>query len=466
MKPKRRLRDVFNFRRLRHASLSFAAAMAFGSGCMADSRPLIQENAPPATVTGCVAQPAVPAAPKLPYDEELFRQNDTQPPSQAVLAMTQDERIQYYMNKFCFTADTAANDNNPRDKAIVAALDTLRGVTFMGKPLFDLAEAAHLRFCALKHMPSGTAAQYLSSHDFVAAGQNSQPQGEVLDIAHEIVHAAQGRHGLLTYGYNWDIESRVRRNLVAEAAPVAMEYSVAYEKKLQGDSSYWDYLKKHNANTAYTSEANHQLFEKTYQEGITAGNTQDQALHAAAHAIFERVFDSDDWRRFYLTAELNSYIGDIAEGRYKDLDSVSRGVIDQDKIDLAGQIGDLPSYTKGAHVPAYADLFKGDQKMQWAYEAADIARYRQQFGADAPMVKELETQAAANKNPYLALDFKVACQRIEQARWEGHFKPTWQMLDDLLKNPPKPDTAPAAVNGNCTPSTTATNVVSAPRPAL
>jgi hypothetical protein len=447
MKHRRSLRKVFNLKGLRHVTLAFAMAMT--GGCVTAERAAAQLNVQPAPVTTCLAN-TPPQQPKIGSDEELFRQNDDQPPSQALLQMTEDQRLQYYMKKFCFEADKAVNDNDPKDQAVVSALNTLRTVTFMGRPLVDLAAENHLKLCALKHMPAGTAAQYLPRHVFVAAGPNGQKQGQVLDLAHEITHAAQDRQGLMSYNFSWDIESRVRRNLTIEAAPVALEFAVAYEKKLGGDDSYWEYLKKHDANTAYTNPDNHRLFEKTYKDNIAAGTSQDDALHAAAHAVFERVFDSQDWRRFYLTSELNSYIEDIANGKFRQFTSIDHNQFGQEQIDKAGKIGDLPSFTKDGHIPAYADLFKGDQKMQWAYEAADLERHRQALGAGNETVQAMEAQAAANKNPYTGVDFSELNRRINVARWNGRFQTTWQLMDDLAKEK-RPAPPPARPAPNCIP---------------
>ncbi len=431
MKAWRRLRDVFNRKSLKRATLAFAGAMTLSTNGLAQQGPVVPLNCPPTVAR----VPLTPAQPNIPYDERLLRGNDDQPPSAEVLAMTPAQRLQYYMDKYCFTADQIANDNRASDRAMVSAVSTLSGETYMGKPLIDLANQEHLKFCAIKHLPAGVGAQYETGDRLVVSGAQENAIAQVPYIAHELTHAAQTKHGLMSYYFDWDIQSRVRRNLVVEAAPIAMEFSVAYEKKLQGDDRYWEYLKTHNASSAYTNPDNYRLFERTYKDNIAGGATQNDALHAAAHALFERVFDSADWRRFYMTSELNSYIADIAGGRYKDRGPVIHDGFGQDKIDLAGAIGDLPSYTKGAHVPDYADFFKGeDRKLQWAYEAADLARYRQQFGATSPEATVMETDAIHNKNPYINLDMAELSRRIDRANWSGHFQTTWQVMDQMVKD--------------------------------
>lgn len=448
MKPRRSLRDIFNLKAVKRAGTIVAVSATF-TGCAA--LPAHTEVIPQMkTLQQAPACPGVQApAPKVPNDEQLFRENDDKPPSQAVLQMNDEQRFQYYAAKFCFTMDDIATDHNARDKGVIAALDTLRGVTFMGKPLIDLAAQSHLKFCALPHLPAGTGAQYWSGHKFVAAGPNPSQLGEVLDIAHEMTHAAQDHHGLLSYGFAWDIQSRVRRNLTAEAAPIAMEYAVAYEKKLQGDSSYWHYLETRPGIDAYTNPENHKIFDKTYKTNIEAGKTPDEALRAAAHEIFARVFLSDGWRAFYLTSELNSYVEDIADGKFREFTTAEHNAFGQDKIDQAGQIGDLPSYTKGSAIPAYDDLFKGDKNMKWAYEAADIARYRQSLGDNNPTVTAMVAQAKAAKNPYLSIDMAELHRRLDAAEFGGTFKTTWQVMDEMLKDAPKAAVKPAPANNNC-----------------
>jgi hypothetical protein len=453
----RRLRDVFNRKSMKRAALAFAGAAAFSGGCLA------AEQAPALQKPGCVTvQPhhLTPPQPAIPYDERLLRGNEDTPPSAEVLAMTPQARLQYYMDKYCLTADQAATDTKPGDRPIVSAISTLSGETYMGRPLIDFANQEHLKFCAIKHLPAGIGAQYESGDKLVVVSASYSSQAQVPYIAHELTHAAQTKNGLLTYYYDWDIQSRLRRNLVIEAAPIAMEYSVAYEKKLQGDDSYWEYLKKHNASSAYTNPDNYRLFDRTYKDSIASGATQNDALHAAAHVLFERVFQSDDWRRFYMTLELNSYISDIVGGHYQDRGPIQQDGFSQDKVDLAGAIGDVPSYTKGANVPSYDDFFKGqDQKMRWAYEAADLARYRQQFGADSPEAVVMETDAIHNKNPYLNLDMAELSRRLDKASWSGHFQTTWQVMDELLK-----DSGP--VSGNCPAVPPKTPAVSAMGPWL
>jgi len=47
------------------------------------------------------------------------------------------------------------------------------------------------------------------------------------------------------------------------------------------------------------------------------------------------------------------------------------------------------------------------------------------------------------------MDMKQLCRRIEEARWKGAFKTTWQLMDEQQQGKNAPAVAPA--NNNCTP---------------
>lgn len=438
MKPLRALRKIFNQRAMRKAAATGCAIVAFSLPAQAQSPGHVTPQKP------CMPPPALVVKPDdKPYDETVFAQNDNSP-ALTIAAMTRAQRMQYYFDHLCFTADQRGGDGLLRDQHLITALDTLSTVTYMGQPLINLAVSNKLHFCALPHMPAGTAAQYLSSADFVVAMHNAAPQGEVLDLAHEITHAAQGRNGLLSYDYDWDIESRVRRNLAVEAAPVALEFAVAYEKKLEGDPSYWDYLGKHDAHTGYTDPENRRMFEETYNFSIALGKDRGAALRDAAHVVFERIFMSKDWRDFYLNSELNSYIEDIAAGKFVENNTIVANGFDQSKVDLAGKVGDLPSFTAGAVVPSLESVLSYNQKWVWAFEAMDIARQKQALGEGAPAVQAKVKAAKAAHNPYLDIDVDVVAARMQEARWQGRLTLTYQIMDKMLLEPKTP--APAA---NC-----------------
>lgn len=411
------------------------------------------------TTTTVDAVPHTPAKsdaetppPVLPYEQQLFRFNDlpssTAPGATAndnIAGMTSQQRAGYYAQKFCFAADgaAAARAASPQSqKELAEALDALSRLTYMGRPMVSLGQEADLSFCGLSHLPNGIAAQYLPGIHAVVAGPFTTREERVLKLAHEILHAAQDRNGLLNYGYNWDASSRITRNLSIEAASLTSEFMIAYEAKLAGDASYWDHLRTHYAGTTYGNADTYRLIDTTYQAAITAGQAPDAALRAAGRAAFEHVFDGADWRNFYLNSELQSYMGDIAQGRFRNNRTVAHNQFGQDDIDKAGRVGSLASFTSGAHVPPAADLLARDEKMKWAWEAAEIARAEQSTDtrADAQRVAAL-----LNGNPYLGLDIAEVYRRATDESWDksARFRYLWQIMDDMAGSP-APQSAPAA----------------------
>ncbi len=448
---RRSLRDIFNGRSLRRAlAVTVGTTALFASPFLAG--PSARHDTVAATVA--VTAPADPCPPEkpvpdVPYEDQLFSLNDPAQ-TQSLRALPAEGRIQYYLDQSCFTADKIDSNSNPRDNWLVTALKDLRQAGNMGGPLLAMAANDKIHICSMPHLPAGTGAQYLPAHQLVVARPNASILGETLDLAHEFTHRAQDAQGVMTYYYRWDIQSRVTRNLVDEAAPIALEFAVAYERKYAGDERYVAYLKQHDAVTAYTDPANHKAFEDAYIASTDAGAAPADALRAGAHAVFERVFNSLNWRNFYLNSELNSYIDDIASGKFAPGDTIQHNAFAPADIAKAGKIGALPSWTEGATVPSYETLLSHDRKMAWAYEAADLARTRIVLGENDPAVSAMRAQAILGGNPYLGLDMAAVSKRAAQVRFAGALIMTYSVMDQMLTEPtqaPKnscPVTPPAA----------------------
>lgn len=445
-------------RAAKRAGRKLALVGAFGlvAGCANTAGVRAEPDVIKTTVSSVPHNPAkddtAAAIPALPYDQQLFRFNDlptsTAPGATAndnIAGMTSQQRADYYAQKFCFAAGNAATARAgaPQSQQELAeALDALSRLTYMGRPMVSLGQEAKLSFCGLSRLPNGIAAQYLPGIDAVVAGPFTTREERVLKLAHEILHAAQDRNGLLNYNYSWDASSRITRNLSIEAASLTSEFMIAYEAKLAGDASYWDHLRTHYAGTTYGDADTYRLIDTTYQAAITAGQAPDAALRAAGRAAFEHVFDGADWRNFYLNSELQSYMGDIAQGRFRNNRTVAHLQFGQDDIDKAGRVGNLESFTKGAHVPPAADLLARHEKMKWAWEAADIARSEQSSGARADAQR---AAALLGGNPYLALDIAEVYRRATDESWDksARFRYLWQIMDDMAGTP-APQSAPAA----------------------
>ena len=294
----------------------------------------------------------------------------------------------------------------------------------------------------MSRLPASVLAQYLPALDAVVAGPGASRTGRALTLAHEIMHAAQDENGLLSYNFNWDIQSRVTRNLSVEAAAVASEYLIAFEAKLAGNNAYWSYMSFQYANGI----AMKNTVELTYNDALKSGSSQEDALRAAGRAAFENVFNNTWWRDFYLNEELRAYLHDVDKGRFDNTRTTGHYQFGQTKINRAGAVGQNgASFTQGARFPDYNGLLAGNQKMRWAYEAAEIAR-RDRMANSSRTVESMRAQALLGGNPYLGLDI-VAISRdaSAQALQPGQkFRPLYERLDDALKAAtPTPTPAPA-----------------------
>ncbi|HYD18401.1 MAG TPA: DUF6782 family putative metallopeptidase [Patescibacteria group bacterium] len=448
-----RKRRESGLRHLRNAGLA-ASFGAIATGCATtpalSELPLANDN-PRSIVSTPVALPQQVKRPvdadTVPYDQQIFFYNappNPAPSEAALLAKMSDaQKTAYYMEKFCFRAP-ATPEQAVEQKNVYDAVEALSKLTYMGKPLVDLAAQNGLQFCSLQHMPNGIAAQYLPGSQTIVAGPLASREAQVMTIAHEIMHAAQDRNKLLNYETDWDIQSRVQRNLSIEAAALTMEFLVAYEAKLAGDPSYWNHMQHYQGGTTYNDDKIYQLIEDTYKKSTEAGATKEVALRAVGAAVWTHVFNSDDWRNFYLNHELSTYLRDISEKKFEHASHVAQNQF-AEKTAIAGKVGVLPSFTGGVTFPALDSLLEKREKMKWAYQAADIARYTQMEGADGKTVATLRAAAVASGNPYLGLDLAEIYKRSTDESWtKGRvFRYTYHVMDEALKPPAPPPPAPA-----------------------
>lgn len=431
-RPKSRLRKSFA-RAARRAALAGALTLS-AFGC-ATVRPPALPAPPDNPVTAQLVSPADTAD----YALRLFSRNAasalTEEEKARMQAMTARERLSFYMDRLCFTAGETLAAGSEGQLRLSETLDSLARLTLLGRPLVDLAIENRIRLCALDNLPPGFAAQYLPDYDAVAAGPQAAREGRVLMMAHEILHAAQERQGLLGYSYNWDLRSRVTRNLSVEAAAEAAEYLIAFEAKLAGDNSYWDYMGGRRGD----SRAMKNLIETRYNAALQEGASQYDALRAAGRAAWENMFNSAGWRDFYLNEELGAFLRDIGNGRFDGARRTGYAQFGQDRIDRAGAIGDLPGFTAGGRFPGYESIIGASPKMRWAFEAAEIARLRRMANGDAA-AEALRAQALAGGNPYLELDIAGIHARLRAAGWSAQDRHRYfhEHLDDALKTPPPP----------------------------
>lgn len=376
----------------------FGAAGCSTTGKKADAEPVKQEL----PLTPPSSPPLPPSI--LAYDFDLFEKNAPMlPPSVLLPAMTQEQRRTYFMSKLCFDAGGKAG-GEARQQELADALDDLSKIRATGAALVNMAIEDKLKVCALQHLPTGVAAQYLPSLDTVVASHQEPREERALKMAHEILHAAQGQLALLSHGYNWDIDSRVKGGLGIEAAAQAVEFLVAFEAHVAGDDRYWKHVQSLGG-TTYGDAEIYKRMQQAYDNAKSGAKTEDEALRLAGRAAFERIFDSANWRDFYLDLELQSYLSDVVHNSFAGKGAPAAGFT-QAEVDFAGLAGGRPSFTAGATMPAASDLIAKNRKMHWAYQAVDIARHEQAFGANAPETVALFNKAVFDSNPYLTIDMK------------------------------------------------------------
>jgi hypothetical protein len=422
------LRQRFNDRARRASAAVFASFALF-------SYTHVEAATSYAKTEAAIASPPVTAPP--PYDFDIFDKNAPEvPPSVLLQSMTMQERRTYLMSRLCFGAGAKPGEE-ARQQELYDALEDLSKMTVMGKPLVDYAIENKVKVCALKTLPAGIAAQYLPSVGTVVVSHQDPREERALKMAHEILHAAQDGRALLGNGYTWDIESRVRRTLVTEAAAQAVELLIAFEAHVEGDDKYWKHVQSLGG-TTYGDAKIYADMQKAYDDAIAAQKTRQQALAAAGGAAFTRVFESDSWRNFYLDRELDSYLSDITHQAFKDRPETVSAFTRSD-IDFAGSLGAGASFTVGAPVPDMHDLISRNPKMAFSFQLLDIARHEQAFGADAPETVALYNKAVADKNPYLGLDLKELYAKTAAPVWSGaqKYKYMHEALDEMAAAKPQ-----------------------------
>ncbi len=381
-----------------------------------------------------------PDAPKLTYDQQVFQYNAPDAkalpvPEQTRLSqMTAAERQTYYMGKLCMAPNAVPAAGNAKQQQISEAVTALNALPVSGKPLVDHAVSAKIALCNLDNLPAGVGAQYLPVSDAIISAPDAQRVSYIMHMAHEMLHAAQDAHGLLNYERDWDIKSRVTRNLSIEAAALAEEMMVAYEVKEAGDQSYWVYMKFRFEGTEQGKETL-RLVEKSYADTIAAGGTKDDALRAFGKTAWTRVFENDDWLKYYLNVELMSYASDIEAETFKNKSDIAHDGFGADKVAMVGQVDNNKSFTSGAAFPEMDALLKRHPKMRWAYQLAEIARL-QQMGQDKA-AQSLKAVATLENNPYLGLDITGLYRQSQEASWgpgTGHkFRYLYEYMDDAIK---------------------------------
>jgi hypothetical protein len=290
---------------------------------------------------------------------------------------------------------------------LLVAINALKSNSKSGEEVFDLIYKDKIRLCYLKKTNEKIDGLYLEDiNSFVLTSMADVTERPYV-VAHELLHYAQNKNGLSSYAQNTDIHEQVRQVLTMEAAATTLELLIAYDEKLNGNIKQWEWLtttefeKGTGVDVIFDSKIHHSL-ESTYQQGIQHHLTRKEALRAAGKTVFEHVFNNDSWRKFYINRLLvNAYIS-IQENNGIFADKP----LTQNYIDLAGKIDSNSSFTRGAKVPAFNDLFKHDQedkKMYWIYEAANFEIHSVYAPTHTKENAALLKKAYEENNPYIGL---------------------------------------------------------------
>lgn len=407
MADKRHLRDNF----ARAAKKPLVAALLAGtmlSGCASTPQP---DNSDPFSahrpVSTTTLQQNLEGRSLTSDTEAIFKRNAPQPVNDN---WSEDRKIRAYIDQLCFSSQSAPK---PEQAEMRAALERLARLPLTGRPLVEMAARENVQFCNIPHLPAGTGAQYVPTLGAVLAPGERTPNIMVLHLAHELLHAAQDKNELLSYQYDWDIHSRLSRNLSIEAAAITFELLVAFEAKQAGDDTMWKYLSSRFATqSAYGDAGLYTLADEQWKASKDAGKDDKAALGDVGRALWTRMFDNQGWLHFYLNFELASYMRDITSGALDNQSSIRENGYSQAKTDAAGKVGAAPSFTDGGRVPPLDRLLAGNDKIRQAYMAVDLERHRRSLGADHPVTKELRQRALADANPYLNLDFAEILKKM------------------------------------------------------
>lgn len=458
MADKRHLRDNF----ARAAKKPLVAALLAGtmlSGCASTPQP---DNSDPFSahrpVSTTTFQQNLEGRSLTSDTEAIFKRNAPQPVNDN---WSEDRKIRAYIDQLCFSSQSAPK---PEQEEMRKALERLARLPLTGRPLVEMAARENVQFCNIPHLPAGTGAQYVPTLGAVLAPGARTENIMVLHLAHELLHAAQDKNELLVYQYDWDIHSRLSRNLSIEAAAITFELLVAFEAKQAGDDSMWKYLSSRFASqSAYGDAGLYTLAEEQWKISKDAGKDDKAALGDVGQALWTRMFDNQGWLHFYLNFELASYMRDITSGALDNQSSIRENGYSQAKTDAAGKVGAAPSFTDGGRVPPLDRLLAGNDKIRQAYMAVDLERHRRSLGADHPVTKELRQRALADANPYLNLDFAEILKKMrENAFPDANGKKKFAYLHEYM------DAAigrtPARLADNAPPSSSFPFIAPAPAP--
>lgn len=350
-----------------------------------------------------------------------------------------------FLEKNCSKADAILAEEKPNYN-LLQSLKMLEKSSAFGAALVKEARENGVQFCALQALPIDMAGQYQIDINAVLARPERPSPLFSLTLGHEIYHAGQGKAGLIDYYYDWDIESRVRRSLTIEAAAAVTEFLVAWQAAEAGNPDYWQDLQHGYVSFYYGDPEMYRIIENTWKRAVASGVTQEEALRQTGLAAWNRIFAGDDFLKFYLNRQIQALLTEIQSGAIKSGDQINKNRFGQDKVDLAGAVGKLESFTKGAVFPPLDALLARDQKMKWTFEAVVLFQHEKVFGKGSSEARTLREKAVAGNNPYLVLNLENISVQIHPSlgKANGHVHTNlYQRFDEELKRLSATDAVPA-----------------------
>lgn len=388
------------------------------------------------------------------YEESLFEVNfrKVSGNKSPVSETSPHKRLGLYMDTFCFKPRTPADFSSHYSQNWVHYPE-VAGLTLFGKPLADRAHALGVHYCDLEQLPPGIGGQFLPTlRAIILPKSDGDNFGLPLTLGHEVMHGAQHHNGELNYSRNWDMSARISRTLAIEAAAITTEFMIAYEAKEAGNPTLWNFLQKRQ-DGAYADKRIYTALPAAHKAALAQGQTPEIALKSAAKDVFHLVLENREWRKFYLDFELRNYLSDVTSG-VLDRENVHALEYGQDRIDRAGLIGGLPSFTEGGRLPPINDILEAEPKIRWAFEAVNIGRFERRLGKDDDIVVEMRVKAQLNGNPYLGVSLGDLQKNVIGGGFQEtagkNFLYVHQVLDAMLASPPPsspPPPQPAAKAG-------------------
>jgi hypothetical protein len=341
------------------------------------------------------------------------------------------------------TQCTTFNGGTGGDK-VKEALRTLKETDTLTGPLLSHYMAANEAWYCERPLSNIKGNLWGLTYDYygIVAINEAKPMYRLLGVtAHETLHLMQKARGLSEIDPAGDIYSLQSRFLANEAAAHAMEVAYAFELAQAGDTRSWDglstplkYADGHEDPSPYLGLQ--AVFAAGYKHAVMSGAGHADALKAGGgEAVTAFVTTEQAKMDIYNEIVLQVYIARIGT----DLKGPGTATWMDEKTTLAGKVTEKFSLTENFSLPAPEKRFGNNDRMRWAFEAADL--YRKKLGG-AEDYAQLREKAAKGGNPYLDVDFKAALEKMPGAVMGASSVRTVAVLEQLSGRAPLKTQAP------------------------